>query len=66
MAIPTDHDRRIAAIDDLAASVLLRLRVYHRAGPDRSPDAILEALERYSQAVRDLVGAHKPDVGSND
>ena len=35
MAIPTNVDAALSEIDDLHSVVLVRLRTWHRAGPDR-------------------------------
>jgi hypothetical protein len=44
MPIPTDAERRLGEIDDLHSVVLVRLRTWHHAGPDRDPKSIREAL----------------------
>jgi hypothetical protein len=51
MSIPGDIERRLGAIDDLHSSVLVGLRVWHRAGPDRDPKNIRKALQAYADAV---------------
>jgi hypothetical protein len=51
MPIPTDTERQLAAIDDMHSSILVGLRVWHRAGPDRDPRRIREALQTYADAV---------------
>ena len=55
MPIPGDIERRLGEIDDLHSGVLVRLRVWHRAGPDRDPKSIREALRTYVDAVTDFV-----------
>jgi hypothetical protein len=57
MPIPTHFDYQLVAIDDLHGCVLGRLRTYHRAGPDRDPAAIREALKAYVDAVSETVDA---------
>lgn len=51
MSIPGDIERRLGEIDDLHSGVLVKLRVWHRAGPDRDPKSIREALQTYADAV---------------
>jgi hypothetical protein len=51
MPIPGDIERRLGEIDDLHSSVLVRLRIWQRAGPDRDPKNIREALRTYADAV---------------
>ena len=51
MSIPGDTERRLGEIDDLHSSVLVSLRVWHHAGPDRDPRRIREALQTYADAV---------------
>ena len=55
MPIPTQFDRAIAEIDDLGVAVLNRLRIYHRAGPNRDPASIRAALQDYVTAVMRVV-----------
>jgi hypothetical protein len=55
MPIPTAQDHALAAISELADVVLLKLKVWHRAGRDRDPRAIREALRAYCDAVQDFV-----------
>lgn len=55
MPIPTKADGDLAAIDDLHSVVLVKLRVWHRAGPDRDPRAIREALRAYCDSVVDFI-----------
>lgn len=54
MAIPTEHDRKLGEIADLAALVLLKLRVLHRTGKVQGD--VREALDQYCEAVRTLAG----------
>jgi hypothetical protein len=55
MPIPTEFDRSIAAIEDLATAVLTRLRIFYRAGANRDPAAVREALQAYADAVIDCL-----------
>jgi hypothetical protein len=55
MPIPGDIERRLGEIDDLHSSVLVGLRVWQRAGPDRDPKNIRKALQTYADAVTDFV-----------
>jgi hypothetical protein len=51
MPIPGNIERSLGEIDDLHSSVLVRLRIWQRAGPDRDPKNIREALQTYADAV---------------
>jgi hypothetical protein len=51
MGIPTGIDGVLSEIDDLHSVVMVRLRVWHRGGPDRDPRRITEALRDYVDAV---------------
>ncbi len=55
LPIPSLADKRLAVIDNLAAVVMLRLRVWLRAGKNRSDAPILDALEAYTRAVRSFI-----------
>ncbi|MGB6396524.1 MAG: hypothetical protein WBF73_12665 [Bradyrhizobium sp.] len=55
MAIAGEIERQLAAIDDMHSSVLVGLRVWHRAGPCRDPKRIREALQTYVDAVMRVV-----------
>jgi hypothetical protein len=59
VAIPTQVDRDLAEIDSAASTVLLRLRTYHHAGPNRTPATIREALQVYVDKVTDFVNDHQ-------
>jgi hypothetical protein len=50
MPIPGPVDAALAEIDDLHNSILVRLRVWQRAGPNRDPKSIREALQTYAYA----------------
>jgi len=60
MPIPVKADYDLAAISELADVVLLRLKTWHRAGPDRDPRAIKAALRAYCDAVVDFVNGDAP------
>jgi hypothetical protein len=60
MPIPTKADGDLAAIDDLHGVVLVRLRTWHRGGPDRDPRSIKEALRQYVDAVVDFTNGDAP------
>ena len=51
MPIPGDIERRLGEIDDLHSGILVRLRVWQRAGPDRDPKSFREALQAYAVTV---------------
>jgi hypothetical protein len=55
MSIPGDIERRLREIDDLHSGILVSLRVWQRAGPDRDPRRIRAALRSYVDAVTDFV-----------
>jgi hypothetical protein len=55
MSIPGDIERRLGEIDDLHSLVLVRLRSWTHAGPDRHAKSISEALRAYVDAVTDFV-----------
>jgi hypothetical protein len=56
MPIPTEHDRRLGEIDDLAAVVMIRLRTFYRAGVRGDPEAIRDALDQYVAAMKAQAG----------
>jgi hypothetical protein len=51
MSIPGDIERRLREIDDLHSGILVGLRVWQRAGPNRDPKNIRKALQTYADAV---------------
>ncbi|EHR03220.1 hypothetical protein Bra471DRAFT_03989 [Bradyrhizobium sp. WSM471] len=55
MPIPTQLDHAFAEVDDLHQTVLVRLRVWQRAGPSRDPGAIRAALRAYADKVVGIV-----------
>lgn len=55
MPIPQPIDRAVAEIEDLHALVVVRLRSWQRAGPNRDPASIRQALQNYADAVVALV-----------
>jgi hypothetical protein len=57
MSLPTKSDYDMSAIDDLHSVVMVRLRVWRHAGPDRDPRNITAALREYVDAVTDFVNA---------
>jgi hypothetical protein len=54
--IPTEHDRKLGEIDDLGASVMIRLRTLYRAGARGNPETVRDALDQYIRAVKSLAG----------
>ena len=56
MPIPTEHDRQLGEIDDLAALVMIRLRTFHRAGARGDADNVRDAVDQYVAAVKALAG----------
>jgi hypothetical protein len=56
MAIPTEYDRQLGEIDDLAAVVMIRLRTLQRAGSRADPESVRAPLDSYVRAVRSLAG----------
>jgi hypothetical protein len=55
MAIPTSIDVAVGEIDDLHNVVLVRVRTWLRAGPDRDAASITAALRAYVDAVTQFV-----------
>jgi hypothetical protein len=55
LPIPTRADHQLSEIDDLHNSVIVRLRIWLHAGPDRNPKNIREALKEYVAKVTDFV-----------
>jgi hypothetical protein len=55
MAIPTSIDAALGEVDDLHSVVLVRVRTWHRAGPDRDAASITAALRAYVDAVTAFV-----------
>ena len=55
MPIPTSIDTVLGEIDDLHNVVLVRVRTWHRAGPDRDAANITAALRAYVAAVTAFV-----------
>jgi hypothetical protein len=55
MSIPTQIDAALGEIDDLHAVVMVRVRTWHHAGPNRDPKSIREALQVYADAVTAFV-----------
>lgn len=55
MPIPTKADYSFSTISELADVVLLRLKTWHRGGPNRDPGPIRDALRQYVNAVQDFV-----------
>ena len=55
MPIPNSIEAALSEIDDLHSVVLVRLRTWHHAGPDRDAASITVALRAYVDAVRSLV-----------
>jgi hypothetical protein len=51
MPIPTAQDHLLGEIDDLHAGILVSLRVWMRAGPDRDTKRIREGLQDYVDKV---------------
>ena len=56
MPIPTELDRRLGEIDDLAAVVMIRLRTFIRAGVRSDPETVRDALDQYVAAVKAQAG----------
>lgn len=57
MAIPTATDHKLAEIDDLHGTVMVRLRTYTHAGANRDPRSIREAAQTYVDKVVEFVNA---------
>jgi hypothetical protein len=55
MAGPQPIDNALSVIDDAHALVVVRVRVWAHAGPDRDAKRINEALRAYVDAVADFV-----------
>jgi hypothetical protein len=55
MPIPTRADHDLGEIDDLHSGILVRLRVWQHAGPNRDAKSISEALRSYVAAVTNFV-----------
>lgn len=55
MPIPTRADYSLSNIGELADLVLLRLRTWHRAGPNRDPGLVRDALKQYIGAVQAFI-----------
>jgi len=55
MPIPVKADYDLAAISELSDVVMVRLKVWHRGGPNRDPRAVKQALRAYVDAVQDFV-----------
>jgi hypothetical protein len=58
MSFVIDHEHRkaIAAIEDMAALVMIRIGIFDRLGRCK-PEPVLDALDQYVRAVRRHVGA---------
>jgi hypothetical protein len=54
MPIPTEYDRKLGEIDDLAGVVMIRLRTLQHAGSRRDGESVRAALDQYAAAVRAL------------
>jgi hypothetical protein len=59
MSIPTSIDAALSEIDDCHAVVLVRVRTWHRAGPDRDAASITAALRAYVDAVTAFVNGDR-------
>jgi len=57
MPIPTEHDARLCEVDDLAALIMIKLRILQRAGSRGDLESVLSALRQYNAAVKLLPGA---------
>ena len=53
--IPTAQDHALGEIDDLHAGILVSLRVWMRAGPDRDAKRIRAGLQDYVDRVTAFV-----------
>ena len=51
MAGPSEYDRKLAAIDDLAACTMVALRNLQWAGEHRNPETVRGPLNEYVAAV---------------
>ena len=59
MAIPARIDAALGEIDDLHSIVLVRVRTWHHAGPDRDAATITAALRAYVAAVTKVVNGDR-------
>jgi hypothetical protein len=55
MPIPGPIDGVLSELEDLHGVILVRLRTWHHAGPDRDPKSIREALRSYVEAATSFV-----------
>lgn len=55
MSIPTRADRGFEELARLADTVIGRLAIWYRAGKERNPRSVQEALHDFEQAVIDFV-----------
>jgi hypothetical protein len=59
MSIPTPADHDLGEIDDLHNGILVSLRVWLHAGPDRDTKRINQALRAYVDAVTAFVNGDR-------
>ena len=55
MPIPTRANYRMVELQSLADTVLGRLAIWYRAGKERNPRSVQEALQDFQDAVIDFV-----------